>query len=94
MLSAGHSVSVYRNYVHAGTAQTLVDRVHRGRRFDLEGKGAFGQVIKCLDHKHNELVAIKLVKNHNLLLLNPLYFYFILGRVDLCGLKFVQSRGD
>ena len=27
------------------------------------GKGAFGQVIKCLDHKHNELVAIKLVKN-------------------------------
>ena len=27
------------------------------------GKGAFGQVIKCLDHKHKELVAIKLVKN-------------------------------
>ena len=27
------------------------------------GKGAFGSVIKCLDHKTGEEVAIKMVKN-------------------------------
>ena len=39
---------------------------HIAYRFELIeviGKGAFGQVIKCMDHKHKELVAIKLVKN-------------------------------
>ncbi len=30
---------------------------------EVIGKGAFGQVIKALDHKTKELVAIKLVKN-------------------------------
>ena len=27
------------------------------------GRGAFGQVIKCLDHKTGRIVAIKLVRN-------------------------------
>jgi len=27
------------------------------------GKGVFGQVIKCMDHKRNELVAIKIITN-------------------------------
>ena len=27
------------------------------------GKGAFGNVIKCVDHKTKESVAIKIVKN-------------------------------
>lgn len=36
---------------------------YRFQLIEIIGKGAFGQVIKCLDHKHKELVAIKLVKN-------------------------------
>jgi len=36
---------------------------YRYQLIEVIGKGAFGQVIKCLDHKHKELVAIKLVKN-------------------------------
>ena len=27
------------------------------------GKGAFGQVLKCLDHKTNKYVAIKVNRN-------------------------------
>lgn len=37
-----------------------------GYRFEIVeqiGKGAFGSVIKCLDHKTGENVAIKMVKN-------------------------------
>lgn len=37
-----------------------------GYRFELMeliGKGAFGQVLKCKDHKTGKLVAIKMVKN-------------------------------
>uniref|UniRef100_A0A3Q4HLJ2 Protein kinase domain-containing protein n=1 Tax=Neolamprologus brichardi TaxID=32507 RepID=A0A3Q4HLJ2_NEOBR len=30
-------------------------------RTKLIGKGSFGQVLKCLDHKNNELVAIKII---------------------------------
>ena len=36
---------------------------YRYQMIEIIGKGAFGQVIKCMDHKHKELVAIKLVKN-------------------------------
>jgi hypothetical protein len=27
------------------------------------GKGSFGQVAKCLDHKNNEFVALKIIRN-------------------------------
>ena len=30
---------------------------------ELIGKGAFGQVLKCYDHKNKQDVAIKMVKN-------------------------------
>ena len=30
---------------------------------EVIGKGAFGNVIRCRDHKHGSEVAIKIVKN-------------------------------
>lgn len=44
--------------------QVLHDHIaYRFEVLEVIGKGSFGQVLKCLDHKTNELVAIKLIRN-------------------------------
>ncbi|KPP65819.1 hypothetical protein Z043_115736 [Scleropages formosus] len=35
---------------------------YRYEVLEVLGKGSFGQVFKCLDHKNNELVAIKVIR--------------------------------
>ena len=35
-------------------------------RYEIQkklGKGAFGVVVRCFDHKHKEVVALKILKN-------------------------------
>ncbi|ERE67041.1 dual specificity tyrosine-phosphorylation-regulated kinase 4-like protein [Cricetulus griseus] len=36
---------------------------YRYELLEMIGKGSFGQVAKCLDHKNNELVALKIIRN-------------------------------
>ncbi|XP_066523915.1 dual specificity tyrosine-phosphorylation-regulated kinase 4-like [Hoplias malabaricus] len=36
---------------------------YRYEVLDMIGKGSFGQVLKCLDHKTNKMVAIKVIRN-------------------------------
>uniref|UniRef100_A0A8B9UN54 dual-specificity kinase n=1 Tax=Anas zonorhyncha TaxID=75864 RepID=A0A8B9UN54_9AVES len=36
---------------------------YRYEVLEVIGKGSFGQVAKCLDHKTNELVALKIIRN-------------------------------
>lgn len=44
--------------------QVLHDHIaYRFEVLEVIGKGSFGQVLKCLDHKNNELVAIKIIRN-------------------------------
>lgn len=37
--------------------------LYRYEVIEMLGKGSFGQVIKCFDHKQNEFVALKMLKN-------------------------------
>lgn len=37
--------------------------LYRYEVLSLLGKGSFGQVCKCLDHKNKEIVALKIIKN-------------------------------
>ncbi|KTF77389.1 hypothetical protein cypCar_00004617 [Cyprinus carpio] len=46
------------------SVQVLHDHIgYRYEVLEVIGKGSFGQVLKCLDHKTNEMVAIKIIRN-------------------------------
>uniref|UniRef100_V9KD05 dual-specificity kinase n=1 Tax=Callorhinchus milii TaxID=7868 RepID=V9KD05_CALMI len=50
--------------VHGSYIKVLHDHLsYRYEVLEVIGKGSFGQVVKCLDHKTNELVAIKIIRN-------------------------------
>lgn len=36
---------------------------YRYEVFDILGKGSFGQVVRCCDHKTGESVAVKIIRN-------------------------------
>ncbi|XP_045410508.1 dual specificity tyrosine-phosphorylation-regulated kinase 4 isoform X2 [Lemur catta] len=49
---------------HGSYMQVLHDHIaYRYEVLEMIGKGSFGQVAKCLDHKNNELVALKIIRN-------------------------------
>lgn len=49
---------------HGSYIRVLHDHIaYRFEVLEVIGKGSFGQVLKCLDHKNNELVAIKMIRN-------------------------------
>ena len=44
--------------------QVLHDHlVYRYEILEVLGKGSFGQVVKCYDHKTDLMVAVKLIRN-------------------------------
>nr|XP_009422898.2 dual specificity tyrosine-phosphorylation-regulated kinase 4 isoform X3 [Pan troglodytes] len=49
---------------HGFYLKVLHDHIaYRYEVLETIGKGSFGQVAKCLDHKNNELVALKIIRN-------------------------------
>nr|XP_020857099.1 dual specificity tyrosine-phosphorylation-regulated kinase 4 isoform X2 [Phascolarctos cinereus] len=49
---------------HGSYIKVLHDHIaYRYEVLEMIGKGSFGQVAKCLDHKKNELVALKIIRN-------------------------------
>uniref|UniRef100_A0AAY4E5J7 dual-specificity kinase n=1 Tax=Denticeps clupeoides TaxID=299321 RepID=A0AAY4E5J7_9TELE len=49
---------------HGSYNKVLHDHIaYRFEILEVIGKGSFGQVLKCLDHKTNELIAVKIIRN-------------------------------
>lgn len=81
--------------------QVLHDHIaYRYEVLEVIGKGSFGQVLKCLDHKTNEMVAIKIIRNKKRYLKKKFLLQFYeLGRIakhylnnnKYYGLEFLEA---
>ena len=65
MATPDHSTNNY-GYDDDRGDYLVINKDHLGFRYeiiDTLGKGSFGQVLKCRDHKTGESVAIKIIRN-------------------------------
>lgn len=60
--------------------------IHRYKILEFLGKGTFGQVVKCCNTETNELVAVKVIKNHP--------SYYTQGLSEVYILNAFNSRYD
>ncbi|XP_048113102.1 dual specificity tyrosine-phosphorylation-regulated kinase 4 [Alosa alosa] len=65
-IEGSHGTSLNSGYDDGHGNYIVVPHDHIAFRFEvleMIGKGCFGQVLRCLDHKTNEVVAIKVIRN-------------------------------
>ncbi|XP_042847551.1 dual specificity tyrosine-phosphorylation-regulated kinase 4 isoform X4 [Panthera tigris] len=77
---------------HGSYMKVLHDHIaYRYEVLEMIGKGSFGQVAKCLDHKNNELVALKIIRNKKSLPSLPLHDPFRFHHQALVELKILEA---
>ena len=57
---------------------------YRYEIIDILGKGSFGQALKCLDHKTNKLITLKIIKNKKR--------FYHQATVEVKILKYIQEN--
>jgi dual specificity tyrosine-phosphorylation-regulated kinase 2/3/4 len=63
-LSCNTSVLIFTFFSLFHPTQVIHDHIcYRYEILEVIGKGSFGQVIRALDHKTNQYVAIKIIRN-------------------------------